>query len=72
MIDGTVTADREIAVRLEALAADASVVSIQAVVDTEFNGLLTLPMNVLRALGAPPVANQQLPHLQGRHHRGYS
>ena len=52
MIDGTVTEDREIVIPLEVLAADASAVSIHAVVDTGFNGFLTLPSQIINALGA--------------------
>jgi len=52
MISGNVTADREIVIPVEALAADRSVVSIRAIVDTGFNGYLTLPTDVLSALGA--------------------
>lgn len=49
MIVGTVTSDREIVIQVKALAADRSFISIQAVVDTGFNGFLTLPLDVLNA-----------------------
>ena len=52
MINGTVTEDREIVVQLKVLATNQSAVSIQAVVDTGFNGFLMLPIDVLSALGA--------------------
>jgi hypothetical protein len=43
MISGNVTGDREIVIAVEALTANRSVVSIRAIVDTGFNGYLTLP-----------------------------
>ena len=49
MIAGTVTGDREIVIQLEAPAADQSPVSIEAVVDTGFNGFLTLPIDAFTA-----------------------
>jgi clan AA aspartic protease len=52
MISGTVTGDREIVIQLDVLATKQSAVSVQAVVDTGFNGFLTLPINVLNALDA--------------------
>lgn len=55
MIKGTVTARREIVIPLELLSADRSSVTIQAVVDTGFNGQVTLPLNVLKSLGASPA-----------------
>jgi len=59
MIDGTVTADREIVIQLEVLASNQSAVSIQAVVDTGFNGFLTLPIDVLNALGASAAGTRR-------------
>ena len=38
-------------IQLNALTTNHSAVSIQAVVDTGFNGFLTLPTDVLNALG---------------------
>lgn len=52
MIQGTVSSDREIVIRLEVLAGSQSPISIQAIVDTGFNGSLTLPVGVLNTLGA--------------------
>jgi clan AA aspartic protease len=52
MITGTVTADREIVIQLDALSTNQSVVPIPAVVDTGFNGFLTLPTDIIESLGA--------------------
>ena len=46
MITGTVTGDREIVIHLEALAADRSPVSIEAVVDTTSPGFLNHRLEV--------------------------
>jgi predicted aspartyl protease len=59
MIAGAVTGDREIVIQVDALAADRSFVSIQAVVDTGFNGFLTLPLDVLNALGATAAGTRR-------------
>lgn len=59
MIDGTVTADREIVIPLDFLAANQSAIAIQAVVDTGFNGFLTLPIDVLNTLGASAAGTRR-------------
>lgn len=59
MIAGAVTGDREIVIQVDALAADRSFVSIQAVVDTGFNGFVTLPLEVLNALGATSAGTRR-------------
>ena len=59
MIDGTVTADREIIIQLEVLATNQSAISIQAVVDTGFNGFLTLPIDVLNTLEASAAGTRR-------------
>ena len=59
MIRGTVTGDREIVIHLEALAADHAPLSIEAVVDTGFNGFLTLPIDLLTALGASAAGTRR-------------
>ncbi len=59
MIRGTVTSDREIVLQLETLASDQSSVSIRAVVDTGFNGFLTLPVAVLNSLGASSAGTRR-------------
>ena len=59
MISGTVTEDREIVIHLEVLDVNQSAVSIQAVVDTGFNGFLTLSIDVLNALGASAAGTRR-------------
>ncbi len=59
MITGTVTDDREIVIQLQALAADQSLVSFEAVVDTGFNGFLTLPIDVLNTLEASAAGTRR-------------
>ncbi|MGM0490562.1 MAG: clan AA aspartic protease [Planctomycetota bacterium] len=59
MIQGTVSSDREIVIRLEALAGSQSPISIQAIVDTGFNGSLTLPVGVLNTLGASAAGTRR-------------
>ncbi len=60
MITGNVTARREARLQLTVLAADQRARHVDVVLDTGFNGFLTLPSNVIRALrlrlvGARPV-----------------
>ena len=55
MIDGTVTADREIVIPLDVLSPNLAAISIQPVVDTGFNGFLTFPSDVLTGAGAIPA-----------------
>jgi clan AA aspartic protease len=52
MIAGTVSSEREILIDLEVLGAGQSAFSLQAVVDTGFNGYLTLDSNTLKAADA--------------------
>jgi clan AA aspartic protease len=52
MISGTVSSEREIIVDLEVVTAAQAPMPIQAVVDTGFNGYLTLPASTLKAAGA--------------------
>ena len=59
MISGSVTGDREIVIPLDVLAGDQSPVSIQAVVDTGFNGFLTLPIDVLHTSGAAAAGTRR-------------
>ena len=59
MITGTITDDREIVIQLEALAADQSPISIQVVVDSGFNGFLTLPIDVVNTLGASAAGTRR-------------
>lgn len=59
MIRGRVTCDREIVIQLNALAGGQSPVSIPAIVDTGFNGYLTLPMEELNTLGASAAGTRR-------------
>lgn len=59
MITGTVSGDREIVIQLEVLAANQSPVSLQAVVDTGFNGFLTLPVDAVDVLEALPAGTRR-------------
>ena len=59
MITGLVTADRELVISLNAIAGDNQPVLLEAVVDTGFNGFLTLPRDVLLTLGALSVGTRR-------------
>ncbi len=53
MITGTVNARREARVRLSVKAPDGKLREVEAVLDTGFNGSLTLPPELVRDLGLP-------------------
>ncbi len=59
MISGQVTNNREIVIPLDAVAANRSLVSLRAIVDTGFNGFLTLPIAALNELGALPAGTRR-------------
>lgn len=59
MITGTVTDARVIVIQLEVIATDQPPVSIEAVVDTGFNGFLTLPTDALNTLRASSVGTRR-------------
>ena len=59
MMTGTVTADREIVVPLEMITSGKSPTVLEVVVDTGFNGYVTLPSNVLRSLGGVSVGTRR-------------
>lgn len=59
MIRGTVTGDREIVIQLELAGTNRRSTTMPAVVDTGFNGFLTLPMSVLSLLGASLVGTRR-------------
>lgn len=59
MTTGTVTTDREIVIELAAVAADQSPVNLKAVVDTGFNGYLTLSSETLDHLNSAPAGTRR-------------
>ncbi|MGH3085729.1 MAG: clan AA aspartic protease [Rubrobacteraceae bacterium] len=59
MISGAVTADGEAVIRLEILGPDGERRGIEAVLDTGFNGSLTLPAHMTAALELPLVGERQ-------------
>lgn len=59
MITGHVNSEREILISLELLSGEDSHVSIQASVDTGFNGFLTLPPHVLNIIVALPAGTRR-------------
>jgi clan AA aspartic protease len=52
-MQGTVTADREAVVRLTIRGPGGTEIEIKTIVDTGFNGYLTLPPSLIRALALP-------------------
>ena len=59
MMTGTVNADLEPLLRLTVLDGGGQPHGLEAVVDTGFNGFLTLPRAVIAALGLPWLCRQQ-------------
>ena len=59
MMTGTVTADREIVVPLEMITSGKPPTVLEVVVDTGFNGYVTLPSKVLRSLGGVSVGTRR-------------
>jgi len=59
MIRGVVTANREAAIRLVVVSPDQRREAIEVMIDTGFNGFLTLPSHVVRALNFPFVGNRR-------------
>lgn len=53
MIEGVVTADREAVVRLAVRGPAGQILEVEAVIDTGFDGWLTLPPAVIAELGLP-------------------
>ena len=51
MITGTVSADREAIVSLRLRGSDGREQEIEAIIDTAFDGFLTLPHNVIETIG---------------------
>ena len=59
MIRGTVTADWEAMIDLEVSGSDHQTQRIEAIIDTGFNGFLTLPSNLISGLKLPFVGNRR-------------
>lgn len=59
MIVGNVTNDREIVIPLELIASDRSPISARAVLDTGFDGHLTLPTEALNSLRVTSVGTRR-------------
>ena len=59
MITGTVTPDREATIRLAVADSDKRLHEVEAVIDTGFNGFLTLPTDTVSALKLPLVGNRR-------------
>jgi clan AA aspartic protease len=59
MMTGVVTANREATIRLVVAGPDQRQEAIEVVIDTGFNGFLTLPSHVVRALNLPFVGNRR-------------
>jgi clan AA aspartic protease len=55
MMTGKVTGERAIELGFDVVAAGSSTHSLTAIIDTGFNGYLTLPRKVLAAVGAKPA-----------------
>ena len=51
MIQGIITADREASVEVRLLSGNGAPTALQTVIDTGFNGYLTLPSQTITALG---------------------
>jgi clan AA aspartic protease len=59
MMTGVVTANREATIRLAVADPGQRQEAIEVVIDTGFNGFLTLPSRVVRALNLPFVGNRR-------------
>ena len=59
MMTGRVTAHREATLRLTVIGPDQRQHTVDAVLDTGFNGFLTLPSHVVRTLGLPFVGHRR-------------
>ncbi|MBI3910690.1 MAG: clan AA aspartic protease [Armatimonadetes bacterium] len=67
MISGQVTPAREAVTRLLLRGTAGREEEIQAVIDTGFNGALTLPPALVAALGLPPRGHRQVALADGSH-----
>lgn len=59
MTMGTVTESRVIVISLEVIASEEPPIALEAVVDTGFNGFLTLPSDTLKKLNATSVGTRR-------------
>ena len=59
MLTGTVTDNREIVIQLEVIGADHETQPVQAIIDSGFNGFLTLPTGALIAVGASSAGTRR-------------
>lgn len=66
MITGIVTAENEAVVSLEVYRSDGSANRVEAVIDTGFNGFLTLPGDVISQLGLAVTSTVQVGLGDGR------
>ena len=58
MITGKVSANREAIIELEVLGPEQRMESVEAVIDTGFNGDLTLPIDLVNSLELQPAGNR--------------
>lgn len=66
MITGTVSADREAVIPLAVRGASGQDVQILAVIDTGFNGFLTLPLHLVAVLGLTRLSRGRAQLADGR------
>ncbi|MXY80558.1 MAG: clan AA aspartic protease [Gemmatimonadetes bacterium] len=59
MINGTVTANREAVITLDVIGSNQKREKVEAVIDTGFNGYLTLPSDLSRILELPLAGNRR-------------
>ena len=59
MINGQVTASREAVIELEIVSSDQKIERVEAVIDTGFNGYLTLPSDLVNRLNLQPAGNRR-------------
>jgi predicted aspartyl protease len=71
MITGTVNSNREAAIRLSIRGSDEREQEIEAVIDTGFNGFITLPPAVVAALDLPYLGRGRAILANGDGHLGW-
>ncbi len=59
MINGQVTANREAVIELEIVSSDQKIERVEAVIDTGFNGYLTLPSDLVNRLKLQLAGNRR-------------